>query len=182
MALKSTVFKASLNITDLDRGYYAEHALTLARHPSETDERMMIRLLAFAMFADERLEFGKGLSTTDEPALWLKEYSGEIRLWIEVGLPDERVLRKAAGRAAEVVLLAYGGRTVDLWWAKEGAGLERLDNLRVLAVDTEQSTALAGLAERGMDLQCTIQDGQVWFTDGERTVLIEPRTLGRRDD
>ncbi|MDK9725378.1 MAG: YaeQ family protein [Sterolibacteriaceae bacterium MAG5] len=177
MALKSTVFKATLNVSDLDRGYYAEHGLTLARHPSETDERMMVRLLAFALFADERLEFGKGLSTTEEPALWLKEYSGEIRLWIEVGLPDERALRKAAGRAAEVVLLAYGGRAADIWWAKEGPALARIDNLRVFAIDGETSAALAGLAERSMQLQCTIQDGQVWLTDGPRTVLVEPRLL-----
>ena len=177
MALKSTVFKASLNVTDLDRHYYAAHSLTLARHPSETDERMMIRLLAFALFADERLEFGKGLSTTDEPALWLKEYSGEVRLWIEVGLPDERVLRRAAGRADQVVLLVYGGRAAELWWQKEGAGLARLSNLRVLAIDTEASAGLAALVERGMDLQCTIQDEQVWFTDGAQTVHIEPRRL-----
>jgi uncharacterized protein YaeQ len=177
MALKSTIFKATLNVTDIDRGYYAEHSLTLARHPSETDERMMVRLLAFALFADERLEFGKGLSSTEEPALWLKEYSGEIRLWIEVGLPDERVLRKAAGRADEVILLVYGGRAAELWWAKEGPALARLTNLRVLAVTPEATAELAALVERGMQLQCTIQDGQVWITDGARTVHVEPRRL-----
>jgi uncharacterized protein YaeQ len=178
MALKATIFKATLGVADIDRAYYGEHSLTLARHPSETDERLMVRLLAFALFADERLEFGRGLSAEDEPALWLKEYSGEIRLWIEVGLPDERTLRKAAGRAAEVVLLAYGGRAVDLWWAKEGSGLvARLPRLRVLALDADQSAGLAALAQRGMQLQCTIQDGQVWLTDGAQTVLIEPRTL-----
>ncbi len=177
MALKSTVFKANVNVSDLDRHYYAAHSLTLARHPSETDQRMMVRLLAFALFADERLEFGKGLSTTDEPALWLKDYTGEVKLWIEVGLPDERVLRRAAGKADEVVLLAYGGRTVDLWWQKEGAALSRLGNLRVLAVSPEASAELEALVERGMDLQCTIQDGQVWLTDGAQTVHIEPRRL-----
>jgi uncharacterized protein YaeQ len=177
MALKSTIFKATVNVTDLDRDYYAEHMLTLARHPSETDERMMVRLLAFALFADERLEFGKGLSTTDEPALWLKEYSGEIRLWIEVGLPDERALRRAAGRAETVVLLAYGGRAVDVWWAKEQSALARLGNLRVLALPEDQSAALAGLVQRSMQLQCTIQDGQVWLTDGAQTVAVEPRRM-----
>jgi uncharacterized protein YaeQ len=177
MALKSTVFKATLNVADLDRHYYGEHNLTLARHPSETDERMMVRLLAFALFADERLEFGKGLSTTDEPALWLKDYGGEIRLWIEVGLPDERTLRRAAGRADQVVLLAYGGRAVDLWWEKEGEGLKRLGNLRVLAVDAATSAALAALAERSMGFQCTIQDGQVWLTNGPETVEIGLRRL-----
>jgi uncharacterized protein YaeQ len=177
MALKSTIFKANLNVADLDRGYYCDHALIIARHPSETDERMMIRLLAFALFADERLEFGKGLSTTEEPALWLKEYSGEIRYWIEVGLPDERSLRRAAGRAEQVVVLAYGGRAMNAWWAKEGAGLAKIGNLRVLAIDAEQSLALAALAERGMQLQCTIQESQAWWHAGEETLLVEPRAL-----
>jgi uncharacterized protein YaeQ len=174
MALKSTIFKANVNIADLDRHYYGEHALTLARHPSETDERMMMRLLAFLLFADERLEFGRGLSADDEPALWRKDYSGAIERWIEVGLPDERLLRKAAGRAAEVVVLAYGGRAAEVWWEKEGNALGRLANLHVLAIDAEQSTALTTLVERGMQLQCTIQDGQLWLTDGPRTVAIEP--------
>lgn len=177
MALKSTVFKASLDIADIDRGYYATHNLTLARHPSETDERMMMRLLAFALYADERLEFGKGLSTTDEPALWRREFDGSIALWIEVGLPDERILRRAAGRADNVVVLTYGGRTADLWWAKERNGLARLGNLSVLAIDPEQSAALAALAERGMQLNCTIQEGQVMFGNGAQTVTIEARRL-----
>lgn len=177
MALKSTIFKAALNVADLDRGYYREHALTLARHPSETDERMMVRLLAFALFADERLEFGKGLSTTDEPALWLRDYGGEIRLWIEVGLPDERTVRRAAGRADRVVVLAYGGRTAEVWWAKEGGAIARLPNVRVLAIPEDQTTALAALAERGMSFQCTIQDGQAWWHAGATTLLIEPREL-----
>ncbi len=177
MALKSTIFKTNLNVADLDRGYYGDHALTLARHPSETDERMLVRLLAFALFADERLEFGKGLSSTEEPALWLKEYSGEIRLWIEVGLPDERVLRRAAGRASQVVVLAYGGRSADAWWAKDGEAISRLANVRVLAIPGEQSAALAATAERTMQVQCTIQESQAWWNAGDGTVLVEPRLL-----
>jgi uncharacterized protein YaeQ len=177
MALKSTIFKAALNVADLDRGQYGDYTLTLARHPSETDERMMLRLFAFALFADERLEFGKGLSTTDEPALWHKALHGDIDLWIEVGLPDEKLLRRAAGRAAEVVVLAYGGRAVDVWWSKEGAAIGRLANLRVLAIPEDQCTALAELAERTMTIQCTIQESQVWWHAGERMLLIEPRRL-----
>jgi uncharacterized protein YaeQ len=177
MALKSTIFKTRLGVSDLDRHYYAEHQLMLARHPSETDERMMVRLLAFALFADERLEFGRGLSTEDEPALWLRDYAGNIKLWIEVGLPDERVVRRAAGRSEQVVVLAYGGRGADAWWAKEGPALVRLDKLRVLNLDASESAALAALAERGMDLQCTIQDGHALISDGAQTVSIEPRRL-----
>jgi len=179
MALKSTIFKASVSIADMDRPYYGEHAFTLARHPSETDERMMVRLLAFVMHADPHLEFGRGLSTEDEPALWQKDYTGTIERWIEVGLPDERTLRKAAGRAREVIVLVYGGKAAEIWWGKEGDNLSRLANLHLFAIDTTQSAELAALAERGMQLQCTIQDGQVWLTtgDGTQTVLIEPRRL-----
>ena len=182
MALKSTIFKVTLNISDLDRQYYAEHNLTLARHPSENDQRMMVRLLAFALYADEYLEFGRGISSDDEPALWSKDYSGVIRRWIDVGLPDERWLRKAAGRAGQVVLLTYGGRAAEIWWGKEQGALARIRNLTVLAVSDEECAALAALAERSMGLQCTVQDGQVWLTDGAETVLIEPKVLLKSSD
>jgi uncharacterized protein YaeQ len=177
MALKSTVYKVALNITDMDRPYYGEHALMLARHPSETEERLMVRLLAFALHADERLEFGRGISADDEPALWLKEYSGEIRLWIEVGLPDERLLRRAAGRAAEVLVFAYGGKAMDAWWLKERNAISRINHLRVFCLTDAQSEALTALADRNMSLQCTVQDGQIWMTDGPATVLIELQEL-----
>lgn len=181
MALKSTIFRANLNVSDLDRGHFAEYPLTIARHPSETDERMMVRVLAFALHADEHLQFGGGISTDDEPALWLRDYSGQIHQWIEVGLPDERLLRRAAGRADEVIVLAYGGRTVDIWWQKDQAALSRLQNLRVLALSSEDSKALAALAERNMDLGCTIQDGLIWVSSGETTLSIQPRVIHAPD-
>lgn len=177
MAIKSTIYKANLNVADMDRGYYADHALTIACHPSETAERMMIRVLAFALHAHERLEFGRGISADDEPALWLKEYSGEINEWIEVGQPDERLLRRASGRAERVYLYTYGGRAMEVWWEKEGATISRLENLEVWAIAEAQSRALAALAQRSMQLQCTIQDGQVWLNAGEESLLIEPRLL-----
>lgn len=177
MALKSTVFKAELQASDLDRHYYAAHALTLARHPSETDERMMVRLLAFALFAHERLEFGRGLSSEDEPALWLKDLTGAVELWIEVGLPDEREIRKACGKASRVVVLTYGGRGADLWWGQNRDKLERLRNLTVINLPSATSQALAALTSRNMSLQCTIQDGQAWLTDGVNTAHIEPLRL-----
>jgi uncharacterized protein YaeQ len=177
MALKSTIFKADLQIADMDRNYYQGHSLTLARHPSETDERMMVRLLAFALFADERLEFGRGLSADDEPALWRKDLTGAVELWIDVGLPDERELRKACGRAERVVVLCYGGRGAELWWEQNREKLARLRNLAVLALPAAATQGLAALSSRSMGLQCTIQDGQLWLTDGKRTVHVEPRTL-----
>ena len=177
MALKSTIYKAELSIADVDRGYYADHALTLACHPSETEERMMVRLLAFALHADDALAFGRGLSSEDEPDLARRDATGAIDRWIDVGLPDERELRKACGRAREVQLYAYGGRTCALWWEKAGPALARLAPLAVHEVPQEASRALAELARRTMRLQCTIQDGQVFVSDGERSVGVELRTL-----
>lgn len=177
MALKATVFKATLNIADMDRHYYADHQLTLAQHPSETDERMMVRLLAFVLHADEHLEFTRGLSTDDEPELWQKSLSDEIELWIELGLPDESRLRKACNRAKKVVLYTYGGRAVSLWWEKNHNKLSRFNNLTVIDLPQEGTEALAGLAERTMSLQCTIQDGEVGIGNENTLVTLTPSRL-----
>jgi uncharacterized protein YaeQ len=162
MALRSTVHKADLSIADIDRGRYADHSVTLARHPSETEERMMLRVLAFVLFAEPGLRFGRGLSAEDEPDLALADDTGALQLWIEVGLPDEKWVRKACGRARRVVIIAYGGHRAEVWWRQQQPALERHPNLSVLAVDPVSSSALSGLAERTMRLDCTVQDGQVW--------------------
>jgi len=174
MALTATIFKASLQISDLDRHYYGEHQLTLARHPSETDERMMVRLLAFILHADEQLSFTKGLCVDDEPALWQKDLTNEIELWIDVGLPDERRVRKACSRAARVYLYLYGGRTAELWWQRNAGKLQRFDNLRVLEVPEATSKELASVVQRSMQLQCTLQDGTLWLSCGDQSVSIAP--------
>lgn len=174
MALKATIYKAELQIADMDRNYYADHSLTLARHPSETDERMMVRLLAFVLFAREGLTFGKGLCVDDEPDLWQKDLTGTINLWIDVGHPDEKWLRKACNRSDQVVLINYGGRASDIWWDQNKNAIARLDKLTVLNLATEAVDELRVLAKRGMRLQCTVQDGQVWITDGQHTAHIEP--------
>ncbi len=172
MALKATIFKADLNIADIDRHYYADHALTIAQHPSETDERMMLRVLAFALNAHEYLEFGRGLSTEDEPDLWQKDLTGMIECWIDMGLPEERRLRKASGRARQVVVYTYGGRGMKPWWEQNRDKLTRIDNLRVINVLPDSSEVLAKMAKRTMQLQCTIQDGQVWFADDKDRVEV----------
>lgn len=173
MALKSTIFKVELQIADLDRNYYQNHTLTVARHPSETDERMMVRVLAFAMHADPALVFGKGLSSEDEPDLWRKDLTGAIELWIDVGLPDEKRIRRACGRSQQVVVLTYGGRVADMWWQQNQAALQRHDKLTVINLSTEDSRALAALAERGMQLQCTLQEAELWLiVDGENTRIV----------
>lgn len=173
MAVKATIFKAELQIADMERNYYHDHALTLARHPSETDERMMVRLLAFALHAHEYLEFGQGMTAEDEADLWRRDLTGAIELWIDVGLPEEKLIRKACGRAREVVVYAYGGRVAEMWFAQNRSQFERLKNLTVFNLPQESTRAMARLAQRTMRLQCTIQDGQVWLSDGKESVQVE---------
>ena len=173
MAIKATIFKADLQIADMERHYYHDHALTLARHPSETDERMMVRLLAFALHAHEYLSFGEGMTTDDEPDLWLKDLTGAIKLWIDVGLPDEKLIRRACGRAEQVIVYIYGGRVAEMWFTQNSGLFERLKNLTVINLPSESTHAIASLAQRTMQLQCTIQDGQVWLSDGNESVQVE---------
>ncbi|HET9044938.1 MAG TPA: YaeQ family protein [Burkholderiales bacterium] len=177
MALKSTIHKAELQIADMDRGYYADHAVTIAKHPSETDERMMVRLLAFAHGASDRLAFGKGISDTDEPDLWERDLTGAIERWVEVGLPDERRLAKAAGRAREVVVYAYGARAVPVWWGEIEAKLARLSNVSVFGVPADASRDLEALARRTMRLQFTIQEGHVLVTSDDGSVSFDLERL-----
>lgn len=159
MAIKSTIYKIDLQIADMDRSYYAQHNLTLARHPSETDERLMVRIIAFTLYANEALTFGKGLSDDEEPDLWQKDLTGAIELWMDVGLPDEREIRKACGKSAQVAVVLYGGRVADMWWAQNSKALQKLNNLTV--INLPDTAALTNIANRGLSISCTIQDGQI---------------------
>lgn len=174
MAPKATVLKAELQISDMDRHYYATHQLTLAQHPSETDKRLMVRLLAFALFADERLEFGRGLSSDDEPDLWRRDYTGLIEQWIDLGQPDESRIRKACGRAAQVVVLTYGGRASDLWWQKTAPSLTRLQNLTVLDIPPDAVEALSALIARAMRFNCMLQDGELQLMSDTASIALRP--------
>lgn len=177
MALGATIHRVELIVSDLDRQVYGQHALTLARHPSETQERLMVRLLAFALHADEALAFGGGLSTEDEPDLVKRDPTGAIELWIDVGLPDPKDIRKACGRAREVVVLAYGARKLNAWWKENAEALARHSNLRVLALSGEETGALQSLTARSMALTCTIQEGQVWLASATATIELSPAVL-----
>ncbi|VXB01316.1 YaeQ family protein [Massilia sp. 9I] len=176
MALKATIYKADLSIADMDRNYYGDHSLTIARHPSETDERVMIRVLAFALHADPALAFTKDLFDVEEPALWLKDLTGAIQTWIEVGQPDEKRLMKAAGRSGKVVVYSYSA-TSDIWFKGISKQIDRARNVSVVNIPNEASVQLEKMAKRNMQLQCTIQDGQIWLTDGVDTVLVEREYL-----
>ena len=181
MALKATIFKAQLQLADMDRKVYADHAVTLARHPSETDERMMVRLLVFALNVpvDDHggaLEFAKGLWDPDEPELWHRDLTGRIVHWIEVGQPDERRLMKASGRAERVTVVAYGA-SAPIWWNGIATRITRAANIAVWQIPAEQAQALAALAERTMQLQVTVQDGTAWISSGDRSIEITPVRL-----
>ena len=177
MALKATIFKVDLAVADMDRNHFADYSLTLARHPSENDARMMVRLLAFMRYADELLTFGKGLSTDEEPDLWRKELTGVIDLWIVVGQPDERWLRKASGRSERVAVFTYGGRVAEIWWEQNRAVLEKLPNLTVFRLSAESTQELAALANRAMSLQCMTQDGEMLITGEGDAVRVEPMVV-----
>lgn len=181
MALKSTVYKAQLSIADIDHGYYADHALTLARHPSETDERMLIRLLALAHNAhllqdlcngDGTLSFGAGLSDPDDPDLSLKDYTGQIRLWVEVGQPEDKPLAKACQKSDLVRAYPFH-HAAEVWWRGLADKVQRLDKLEVWRVPTESSQALSRMAERSMKLQATVQDGAITFSGDSDSVHME---------
>jgi uncharacterized protein YaeQ len=183
MALKATIFKVALQIADMDRGYYAEHALTIARHPSETDERMMVRVLAFALHASERLAFGRGLSGDDEPDVWEKDLTGAIQTWLDVGLPDEKRIRKAAGRADQVYVYSYGApHAATLWWEQTAAKLHKTRNVSVVRLPLDATRDLATLVDRTMRLNCTIQDGQIWLANEAASVEVHPEVLKDRPE
>lgn len=172
MALKATVYKAAVNIADMDRNYFSDVNLVLAQHPSETPQRMMLRLLAWVYHADDRLEFTRGLSADDEPALWRRNDHGGVELWIEMGIPDEKRLRKACHLARQVVLYTYNSRSARVWWQQAQPLLSQHNNLSVLFIDDEPLTQLGELAQRNMSLQATLQDNALWLSDQQNNLEI----------
>ena len=182
MALKATIYKATLQLADMDRNVYLNPSVTIARHPSEADERMMIRVLTYALNvpADPRngaLELAKSLWDTDEPDLWQHTLAGVLLHWIEVGQPaDDRRLAKACSRADRVTLYCYS-QSAPIWWAGIAPKVARLRNLQVWQIPGDESQALAKLAERSMQLQVTVQDGTVWMSTTTDSVEITPKRL-----
>ncbi len=177
MAQGASIFKVEIQVSDMNRHYYAAHNLTIARHPSETDTRMMLRILAFGLNAREHLGFTRGISTDDEPDLWEKNYTGEIELWIDLGTPDEKRIRKACGLAREVIVYAYNQRSATLWWENCRDSLQRHDNLTVCLFDDRTRDAIRDLVSKNMQLQITIQDNDVFLGDTNKTVALSPTIL-----
>jgi uncharacterized protein YaeQ len=173
MALKSTIYKADCQIANIDKGYYQPHNLTIALHPSETEERMMVRLLAFLLNANEYLQFTKGLSADDDPDLWQKSLTDDIELWIDIGMPDEKRIRKACSKADNVIIYSYGGRN-SVWWKQLQPKLSRFNNLTVINLPKSATDQLLLLVKRTMQLQINLQDGQIWINDDHLTAHIIP--------
>ena len=179
MAIKATIYKASVELSDLDRQVYRSASTVIARHPSENDERLMIRLLAFALNlpGDDNhgpLEFAKDMWVADEPALWQKDLTGRMVHWIEVGQPDDKRIMRVSARSERVSVYSFGPHT---WWTGIANKITRARNLTVWQVDPAQSEALAALAERTMNLQVTVQDGAVYVGDGTRSIEVTPERL-----
>lgn len=174
MAQNATIFKVEVSVSDMDRHYYETHKLTVAKHPSETDERLMLRLVAFALNAHDHLEMAKGLSTDDEPDLWQKSLSGQLDIWITLGLPSEKVVRQSCAKAGKVIIYPYGGQAADLWWAKIQNSTTRFDNLDVVYFAPAETAALAELANRTMKLQVNVQDGEVMVSLDDAAVYVTP--------
>ena len=176
MALKATIYKANIELADMDRNYYDSLQLTIAQHPSENAQRLMVRLIAYLLNAHPDLQFGKGVSDEDEAAIWQINYSDEIELWIELGQLDEKRLKKASNQAKAVKLYCYGS-SVNTWWSQAQASLSKYPKLSIEQFSPETCDALVKLLSRNMEFQCSIQDGQLWLTSGEDTLLIETTTL-----
>lgn len=170
MALSATIHKVSLNVADIERNYYQQHELVMAMHPSENEFRFVIRVIAFALNAHDQLTFTKGLSTDDEPELWLKSLSDDIELWVDFGQVDEKRIRKACGRAKQVIVYTYQERKAKVWWEKNKEILERHENLRVFHIEADGADVLVS---RSMHLQCNIDEGTVSLGNDDHHFLID---------
>ena len=174
MAQKATIYKVELSVSDMDRNYYETHNLTVAKHPSETNERLMVRILSFALNAHEKLEFSKGISSDDEPDIWQKSLSGELDLWVTLGLPSEKIVRQSCGKSNKVIIYCYGGRTAEMWWEKIQNSTTRFENLQVINFLEKDTSELEKQASRSMRLQVNIQDGDVMVGVDDRIVYVTP--------
>ena len=182
MALSATIYKANINIADIDHGYYAEHTLTLALHPSETTQRLMARIVAFVLNAyqidarcqgDAAFDFGKGLCEPGEPDMALVDFTQSTRLWIDIGQSDDKALAKACSRADQVMLYPYL-ETAHVWWKGLSNKVSRLNKVGVCYLGDAFATEAETLVQRSMVLQATLQDGSLSLIGGDAVLDITP--------
>lgn len=174
MAISATINKVSLNIADMDRHYYQNHELTVAQHPSENDLRFMMRLIAFMVNASESLTFTKGMASDEEPDLWQKSLTDDIELWIDLGQVDEKRIRKACGRSEQVIIYTYHQGKSKVWWQQQQEKCQRFSNLSVYHIHAED---LGVMARRSMQLQCNIQDGEIYLNDEDSNFTVNLERL-----
>ena len=165
MALKPTIFKFNVSLSDLDRNRYEELALTVAQHPSETAERMIVRLLAYCLNAEEGLEFARGLSENDEPDLWRRSLDSRMLDWIEVGEPAAVRLRKASRLSERVLVYSFNTKS-EVWWQQTESSVARL-SVDVYRFPWESIQRLATMITRTMQMSVTISDSSL-FVAAER--------------
>lgn len=177
MAINATIIKANLNISNIDDNYYADHQLTIAQHPSENTQRMMLALLAFVLHAKQEPQFTKGLSAVEEPALWKKNLIGDIELWIELGQPDIKKLKKASRQSQQVVVFSYQDNQAKIWWQANKKELKNFKNVTVLHIPDEQYQQLDQFSQRQLNLAATIQDGECWLSSDDGSVTVTMQDL-----
>jgi uncharacterized protein YaeQ len=180
MALKPTIYKTQIELADSDRNCFESLSLTIAKHPSETLERMTVRLLAYCLNSARGLEFTRGISTADEPDLWVHSDHGEVDHWIEVGQPEEARLRKACGRARQVSVYAFA-KSTPTWWNLNGAGISALPHLQVVQFGWEEIQTAAGLLDRTVNLSVSVVGGIVYLDNGSTSCSLEPTLLHEND-
>ncbi len=178
MARKAAIHRAQIELSHVDRGVYGEIRVTVARHPSETSERMLARLLAFALRHEEGLEFGRGVSTPEEPDAWSRDPDGRIRQWIEVGQPDAQRLVKAARQSERATLFAFGSG-VERWRRAQLEGRPLPPNLHVARIDDAFLDALASSLDRTLRWTLTVSEGALFLAqDGATHETVPEQWLG----
>jgi len=170
MAANATIHKAFVNIANMDEHYYEEHNLTLAQHPSENNLRLMIRVIAFVLNANDTLMFCKGISQDDEPDLWQKSLGGDIEMWIDLGQPDEKRIKKACGRSQKVIIYTFKESVASAWFNQIGNSLNRFNNLQVIHLNISGDIEL--LTNRSMNLQCNILDNELTLIDNDNSIVV----------
>lgn len=176
MAEKATIYKATITLADMDRNVFGDYNLTVALHPSETVERMMVRILAFCYCAAENLTFTKGLSSMEEPDLWLKHDNGTILQWIEVGQPAPERLKKASGQAQAVRVFSYG-RGMDVWWKTNSAAIRALPKVSIHSFAADELQQLCALADKTMKFSVTITETIAYVSSATENLTISLREM-----
>lgn len=177
MALKATIFKAKVSLSNLNIHHYDDLTLTIARHPSENNLRMMVRILAYLMSAQEELSFTKGISSDSEPDIWKINHDGSIDHWIELGNLDERRIRQSCAKAKKVTIYTYQGNQSLSWFKTLENGLSRFENLDIINFTFPNDQSIEDFAERGMNISCTIEDSEIWLSADEDRICIHFQLL-----